>query len=84
MNLLDGLRVTWIENDEYEQGIIVQTAIDTNNCSLVMVILMDNGGICTKFSSNVNFNKKDLDKLRKKAPEIAEILQRWEILDLRK
>ncbi len=82
MNLLDGMKTTWLYNDVYERGIIVQTAINTKNDCFVMAILTDKGKICVKYSSNVMFDKKDLDKLRKKAPEIAEKLARWDMLDL--
>lgn len=81
MNLLDGLKVAWLEDDVYEHGIIVQTKIEKAH-SFLIAILKNNGKICLKYSDNVMFDKNDLDRLRKKAPEIAETLARWDMLDL--
>ncbi len=89
MNLLDGLKVEYVKNgNTLYKGIIVQTTIIktpkyyTGDYVFLIAVLTEEGKIHVKPSHYFRFNEKDLKKLRKKAPEIAKKLSRFEIMDI--
>ena len=89
MNLLDGLEVERIHNNEVlYKGIIVQTIIApapkhyTNDYYFIVAILTEEGKIHVEYSNELKFKEKDLKKLREKAPEIVKKLNRFEIMEI--